>query len=259
MSYAPQKLLDLRNYLQDRTGLSVNALGIVGDSSHTYGYHLGEDRLPDGDYSAQTARDRAGLSDAASASDIGNFNDLVALTAYLVAEARAGRAPDLRAVIGPHTDGRAYRWDFEDGSVDKRADEDSHEWHAHLSWYRDSEHREKISLFRPFFDDSSRPSVPATPSKPSTDWTERVIMALPTLKQGSRGSDVGRLQGLLAANGYPPHNSFNAKNEPDDQFGDGTGDALEAFQEARNVKNSVRNGKGDRIAGRYSWTALLGE
>lgn len=95
------------------------------------------------------------------------------------------------------------------------------------------------------------------PTNPSTDWTEEIIMTLPTLKQGDHGPAVGRLQALLAAAGYPPRNSFNAKGEPDDGFGDGTGDALASFQVAKNVKNSVRNGKGDRECGRYSWSKLI--
>lgn len=100
---------------------------------------------------------------------------------------------------------------------------------------------------------------PDNPPASGTDWTKELIMALPTLEQGDRGGDVGRLQSLLAANGYAPRNSFNSKGEPDESFGDGTGDALEAFQEARKVPNSVVNGKGDRICGRWSWTYLLGE
>lgn len=104
-------------------------------------------------------------------------------------------------------------------------------------------------------------STAPKPDNPPTsgDWTQEVIMALPTLEQGDRGGDVGRLQSLLAANGFPPNNSFNSKGEPDEDFGDGTGDALEAFQEARKVPNSVVNGKGDRTCGRWSWTYLLGE
>lgn len=100
-----------------------------------------------------------------------------------------------------------------------------------------------------------RPQQPAD----NDDWTKELAMALPTLEQGDRGADVGRLQALLAANGFPPRNSFNSKGEPDEQFGDGTGDALEAFQEARKVPNSVKNGKGDRRCGRWSWTYLMGE
>lgn len=100
---------------------------------------------------------------------------------------------------------------------------------------------------------------PENPPTSGDDWTSEVIMALPTLEEGDRGADVGRLQSLLAANGYPPRVSFNAKGEPDESFGDGTGDALEAFQEARRVPNSVVNGKGDRKCGRWTWTYLLGE
>jgi len=107
-------------------------------------------------------------------------------------------------------------------------------------------------------------AAPPPAQAPSTggddnDWTKELAMALPTLKQGARGDNVGRLQALLAANGFPPRNSFDSRGRPDEIFGDGTGDALEAFQEARSVRNSVRNGKGDRIAGRWSWTYLLGE
>jgi N-acetyl-anhydromuramyl-L-alanine amidase AmpD len=105
----------------------------------------------------------------------------------------------------------------------------------------------------------STPPKPANPPASGTDWTSEVIMALPTLGQGDRGADVGRLQALLAANGFPPARSFNSKGEPDEHFGDGTGDALEAFQEAKRVPNSVVNGKGDRKCGRWTWTYLLGE
>lgn len=152
MSYAPRSLLDAQDYLAARTGLPLVAFGIVGDSAHEYGYHLGQDRLPVGDYSRTTARDRAGLSNAASALDIGSFPRLRELTAHLVARARAGGLPDVRELIGPHSDGRAYRWDHLAGwSASRRARNDSHEWHLHISFYRDSEHRSKLDMFRAFF------------------------------------------------------------------------------------------------------------
>jgi N-acetyl-anhydromuramyl-L-alanine amidase AmpD len=107
----------------------------------------------------------------------------------------------------------------------------------------------------------AKPSTPPAQQPPTggNDWAEEIAMAMPTLKQGSSGRNVGRLQSLLAANGFPPRASFNSKGEPDENFGDGTGDALEAFQEARKVRNSVVNGKGDRIAGRWTWHFLLGQ
>lgn len=107
---------------------------------------------------------------------------------------------------------------------------------------------------------SPKPTTPpATGGGGSTNWTKELLMALPTLKQGDRGEDVKRLQALLASNGFPPANTFNSKGVPDGIFGGGTGNALAAFQVARKVPNSVVNGKGDRIGGRWSWTYLLGE
>lgn len=152
MSYAPASLRELRTYLIGQTGLPENAVGIVGDSVHTYGYHLGKDRLPASDYSKRLARDVKGLSNAASALDIGKFPRLAELTAFLVAL----RSPLIREIIGPGLDGRAYRWDSQNSwSPQQRSRGDDHEWHAHISWFRDTENVEKVSLFRPFFEGSS--------------------------------------------------------------------------------------------------------
>lgn len=126
--------------------------------------------------------------------------------------------------------------------------------HVELSWKSARELTQ--NRVAKVLDGSTRPTKP---SKPVTDWTEEIIMALPTLEQGDRGTHVGRMQSLLAANGFPPRNSFNSRGEPDDQFGNGTGDALAAFQQARKVRHSVNNGKGDRKCGRWTWAALLGE
>jgi hypothetical protein len=153
VSYAPQTLLDARTYLRPRTGLPWASLGIVGDTAHDGGYHCGEDRLIPDDYSARTARDRAGLTDAASALDIGSFPRLVLLTSFLTFEARAGRLGDVRELIGPGGDGRAYRWDHLAGwSPVRRAAGDSHETHLHISYYRDSERRSKLGPFQRFFE-----------------------------------------------------------------------------------------------------------
>lgn len=153
MSYAPQTLLDLRTYLKAQTGLSDNELGIVGDKTHTYGYHLGKDLLPPNDYSARLLRDRNGLTNAASASDIGMFTRLVGLTAFLVAEASSGRTTMIRQVNGPTASGRAYGWDSQDSWKPVLLSKgDPHEQHCHVSWFRDTEFLEKVSLFRKFFE-----------------------------------------------------------------------------------------------------------
>lgn len=161
MSFAPQSLLDALSYVRARTGLPGKSLGVVGDENHLDGYHLGRDRIfgPDGvgdnDYSVRTTRDRAGLTDAASALDIGEWSRsaLRALTAWLLAEARADRLSDVRELIGPADDGRAYKWSHRDGwRPRRRAKGDSHETHLHISYYRDSEGRSKVEPFRQFFE-----------------------------------------------------------------------------------------------------------
>lgn len=159
MTYAPQPLLDARAYLAQRTGLPWVSLGIVGSAGHHAAgtsYHIGWSDLETWAYSRQHPRDTKLRTEAASALDIGQWSvdGLVALTAYLVREARAGRLPDVREIIGPAADGRAYRWAAEDGWTPRqRAHGDSHETHTHLSYYRDSEHRSKVEPFRVFFEE----------------------------------------------------------------------------------------------------------
>lgn len=100
-----------------------------------------------------------------------------------------------------------------------------------------------------------RPSVP-----PVADSIEEILMALPTIRDNSAPkADKRRAQALLAANGFPPANSFNSKGEPDGTWGPGSTSALKRFQAARNVPGSVKsNGEGDGILGRRTWAALLG-
>lgn len=101
----------------------------------------------------------------------------------------------------------------------------------------------------------SRPSLP-----PTADWTEEIVMALPTIAgNNAPRPDKRRAQALLAANGFPPANTFNSRGEPDGIWGPGSVAALKRFQIARNVRGSVKaNGEGDGILGRHGWGALLG-
>jgi hypothetical protein len=192
MSFAPQTLLDARAYLQPHTGLSWVALGIVGSTGHTFGYHLGRDRLSADDYSARVTRDLAGLTDAAAALDVGSFPRLRELTAYMAAEARAGRLPDVRELIGPGSDGRAYRWDHLAGwSPVRRAAGDSHEWHLHISYYRDSEHRSKVAPFRAFFEPE--------PEEDELSWTEKLNLPDWITKATGDKDGVASAGGLLVS------------------------------------------------------------
>lgn len=148
MTYAPQDLKDIRDYVMRHTGITdFNAMGIVGDPAHAAsgGYHEGNDDLArvgrlDSDYSKrQSPRDRPG-SNAASAMDIGQWPGLHAFSNALAASMLAGdhRLNDIRELIYT-PDGRTVRRVDRLGKSD--TGDSSHLTHSHLSFFRDSEGR----------------------------------------------------------------------------------------------------------------------
>lgn len=159
MTFSPPKLLELRAFLAPHTGLSAGNLGIVGDTAHAkrgVSYHLGRDQLTADAYSRKTARDRGGLTNAASAMDIGNHKDLRRMSLDLVAACRenAPGTSDIREVIYSPDGKKVLRWDRERGfdSKPKRGEaDDSHLFHTHVSWYRDSEGSDKLRVFKPLY------------------------------------------------------------------------------------------------------------
>jgi hypothetical protein len=173
VSYAPQTIYAVRAYLQPKTGLSASALGIVGDAAHQRraSYHNGQDaiskygRTASTDYSIRTVRDREPyLTNAASALDIGTPTAakggatlLRNMSMKLVAQARVN-APgtrDIREIIFSPDGRRVLRWDRERGytSMPREGEaDDSHLWHTHIAWYRDSESRSKLAPFRRIFE-----------------------------------------------------------------------------------------------------------
>lgn len=159
MSFAPNTILLARRLIQGVVpSLSNVELGIVGDDAHANsgtGYHLGKDALKASAYSiVESARDRNGLSNAASALDVGWFTlrgkDLRDMSKWIVAECENG-APDTKDIreIIYSPDGKVVkRWD----ALKKRTTgDDSHLTHTHFSWFRDSENRDKTSIFRRWF------------------------------------------------------------------------------------------------------------
>lgn len=87
------------------------------------------------------------------------------------------------------------------------------------------------------------PAPKPTPT-PTTDWTVKLIMALPTLREGSRGTDVKRVQALL--------NVLGSRLTEDGDFGNGTESAVKSFQRSKSLP-------ADGIVGPKTWTKLLGE
>jgi hypothetical protein len=150
----------LLQYLDRHPGRNVGddldplEAGIVGDTAHAAGgdsYHLGKDKVRARNgrdrYSVdESARDQRGLSDYASAMDIGFFRvgtprgtfDLYHFNAWLIALCKANDpdTADLREVIYS-PDGRTVRrWD----RLGRRTTGDSsHLTHTHLSEHRDAD------------------------------------------------------------------------------------------------------------------------
>ena len=160
MTYAPPTLRELAAYGTAHSGV---ALGIVGDADHAQvgtSYHLGKDQLKPGAYSATLARDKAGLTNAASAIDLGklegNYKDLQVLSRWLVkqCQAKATGSRDVREVIYSPDGVGVQRYSGEDGQIHTGPGngDASHRFHTHISYYRDSEAREKISLFAPYWE-----------------------------------------------------------------------------------------------------------
>lgn len=184
MTFAPPTMLELAQLWTDHGGVN---LGIVGDADHAargVSYHLGKDQLVDGAYSAKTARDRAGLTNAASAIDLGRLGgtliNLATFSRWLVQQARAN-APgtsDMREIIYTPDGQVVLRWDRERGyASEPRAGEadDSHLSHTHISWYRDAEARDHtIAIGRYFMDQitvtDETPKLITT--APGTTWYE---------------------------------------------------------------------------------------
>lgn len=153
MTTAPADLITLRSFIMSRTGLSAFSVGIVGDTSHaaTGGYHEGKTDLINAgvyntDYSVRLPRDRAGLTESASAMDIGyawphgGTKAWLAFNNALVSLLHAGdpALSAIRAVNYTPDGSRKFRTDREaDWSVVNSSD--TVDVHTHIEWYRDTE------------------------------------------------------------------------------------------------------------------------
>ncbi|MEU7977319.1 hypothetical protein AB0B63_02150 [Micromonospora sp. NPDC049081] len=159
MTTAPANLLAVRRLLLDTIkSLDPASVGIVGDPAHRGGYHCGSDRVVPNDYSVvESPRDSAGLTLYASGLDVGTFSvrsggvthDLRTFSEWCVAQCRANTADsrDLREIIYSPDGKVVRRWD----RLGKRnSGDDSHLWHTHFSFFRDSTKagRDQTPLFR---------------------------------------------------------------------------------------------------------------
>jgi hypothetical protein len=161
MTYAPAALKAAQTYLRSKTGLDWVSLGIIGDEDHRGGYHCGWDRrriVEDelADYAwEESSRDSGHRTEASAALDVGYFSKggktLRTFSVWLVEQCKAGAVGtrDIREVIYS-PDGRTVkRWD----RLGKRTSgDDSHLSHTHISYHRDAEARDKVGLFKRYFE-----------------------------------------------------------------------------------------------------------
>lgn len=172
MSYAPKTITAAAAVWTKHGGLNS---GIVGNAAHKYGYHIGKDRIYSAagqhgaDYSVSHPRDKAGLSNAASALDLGHANKAILrkFSVWLVNQCikKAPGTADIREIIYSADGKTVHRYEASNGKIYLGGNgtgqgDNSHLWHTHISWYRDSEFHEKASVFAKYWAVVPAPVVP---------------------------------------------------------------------------------------------------
>jgi hypothetical protein len=147
--YAPSALLALAKMVTGSGGIaSAQLSGIIGDRSHTYGYHRGRNYVSSNDYSAVLSKDRKGDGEAASALDISyGPADQKLVTSRLMKAMKAKDKrvyPYIREFFGTLNGTSVTGWDSNSNSY--TSSDDSHLWHVHLSFYR--EYANTLSIMR---------------------------------------------------------------------------------------------------------------
>ena len=220
-TFDPDPLKDLAKYWKKQGGRN---LGIHGDTSHAargVSYHLGKDELITTAYSIQNARDRAGLTNAASAIDLGkllgSFPNLRVFSRWLVARSRVEPAvrKDIREIIYSPDGTVVQRYSGIDNKIHTGPGNGdlTHRKHTHISYFRDSEHNDKLAPFQPFFDVSWDPNV----SKAIRDVEPKrpIMVALAIRRAGHDLGQVVNLDDLEVAMNLA-HHPFGAVIDPSD-------------------------------------------
>ncbi|MEU4776867.1 hypothetical protein [Micromonospora sp. NPDC023633] len=227
MTRAPENLLAVRRLLLAHLNLDEDTVrsqdlepaevGIVGDPAHRGGYHCGSDRVVSGDYSVvESSRDRTGLTEFASALDVGDFSisvrgkrhTLATFSMWLVAQCKAGAddTRDIREVIYSPDGQVVRRWD----RLGRRSSGDSsHRWHTHISFHRDAikAGRDQTALFRRYLihigvlsapqTAPQEDDMPLTEADANTVWGAKAYEYVD--ERGDGGRDVRTVKDILFA------------------------------------------------------------
>ena len=104
-------------------------------------------------------------------------------------------------------------------------------------------------------------------SAPAADWRKEIIEKMDTVDLSKvsssgrthvKGENVERLQGLLLAAGYGPKGLTDSNGRPDGVGGPSTKAALGAFQKAKKTGVGGNSATPDYVAGKATWSKLLG-
>lgn len=138
MAYAPAALMWLADEW-DKSIPSAVISGIVGDSSHTRGYHRSYNELPASDYSKQLEADRIGIDvNAADALDMSmNTADMKLVTRRFYdswKNPNDRRLDHIREVIGTLDGSNVIYMDTQSGQ--QGTADSSHLWHVHVGGLR---------------------------------------------------------------------------------------------------------------------------
>ncbi|GAA3450505.1 peptidoglycan-binding domain-containing protein [Dactylosporangium matsuzakiense] len=197
MSSNAPGLTQLKQFADGQIG-KEHFLGIVGDVNHRSGYHLGPDRIADGDdYSMRSTRDKQGahrFPTAACAYDMGmGWSASRAWLAWLVNECRNGAFPQVREIIGSLDGVHKQYFSGLRGFQTEHYSGDNHVDHTHISVFRDTADTDHSPLLRGFF---SRPFTVDAPAFPGRRLR---------FKEGEprmRGEDVRLWQTRMIALGF---------------------------------------------------------
>lgn len=210
MTRAPQNLLAVRTLLLTHlnvdkgttrgSDLEPMEVGVIGDANHRGGYHCGRDRVVAGDYSViESPRDRNGLTLDAAALDVGLFevrsggrtHTLRSFSVWCVNQCKANTpdSRDIREIIYSPDGKVVRRWDRLGRRI---TGDDSHLWHTHFSFFRDSIKvgRDQTPLFRRYL--ATIGLIPPEDDMPLTDAdAQKVAAAVLNMQLGRSGPALG--------------------------------------------------------------------
>jgi hypothetical protein len=252
MSTNAPGLTQLKAYADSKLGTRF-FLGIVGDKAHTFGYHLGPDRIPNkgGDYSTQLARDLAGarkFPNYACGYDIGmGWSDSRRWLAWLIDQCRKGTFPQIREVIGSLDGVHKQYWSGLRGFRTERYTGDNHVDHSHISVYRDTAEQDHSGILRLFFEGHTAVAAKAQARTAQPPVQTSAAPAFPgrllRFTQGKpmmQGQDVRTWQTRMRQRGW--------NLTVDGVYGPGSMKAASAFQREKRLPV-------DGIVGPQTWAA----